>query len=778
MTPPNPGQMRRNITPAPQRTENRPPRPGPVTAPEHTTAPYTFVPFAPTISARTLWAAHADSDFDPTASFDRVLPGTHSGHIDLTITALSPVHVGPAHQGAPFRWPGPTDAPGRFGIPAYTLRGMVRAYLAALLGGGLGLGDDPMPILERFPVGRTRGQPDSVVERHTVYRKRRGHSATIGRQHVGLLYWDGRSDTARLRECPQFIRPVPNDPDSRKVPSVRWEVVRSDLLTGHQADARVVLHGLRGARIHAVWARVSVGGVPRPVVWSVHPDRDAAIAIARATGPATTGHTTRLRSVSAWSKRGNDNKRHPPEFEGFLTETFELADLESAGRVPCAVPMTFFPTNLANLDERGVATGDARPAANCYLLPDPGTVLTRDRTWMGAANEFLVRDDPETGRLPLHTLVQVLRGPYWKHSTTPAQVSTTGWPVFFDTNADGEVLWLGGSGGFPIRAAHTVADAVANAGGVWASTIAATVEDNDAVIALLGAVSQSAQIAARVEVGHATALDADIAPLSAYEVDSLTPHPQSAHTRLVPDPSTGNSASYSDSEPKYRGRELYWHRGTWSTDLGEQDEQWGQAVKAHRALAEQVTGEARLPEAASKTATSMAPLPAGTTFTARIDVTNLTDAELGAVLFALRLPHEVHDGGEPVFAHKLGGGQPLGLGSVHLTATVRLRTADRYTALAGTGYIDHDGNEFIDAFLDRVGWTAELAPTANVAVPETGRSWPPHVAALLTAARWRDRPAPERTAEMDVARHRFKIPMLEVFDVGDPPVPGQPSERT
>ena len=49
----------------------------------------------------------------------------------------------------------------------------------------------------------------------------------------------------------------------------------------------------------------------------------------------------------------------------------------------------------------------------------------------------------------------------------------------------------------------------------------------------------------------------------------------------------------------------------------------------------------------------------GVSFTARIDITNLSPVELGALLYLLDLP-EKH-------VHRLGGGKPLGFGSVRLT---------------------------------------------------------------------------------------------------------------
>ncbi|MFS8522667.1 MAG: RAMP superfamily CRISPR-associated protein, partial [Micromonosporaceae bacterium] len=64
-------------------------------------------------------------------------------------------------------------------------------------------------------------------------------------------------------------------------------------------------------------------------------------------------------------------------------------------------------------------------------------------------------------------------------------------------------------------------------------------------------------------------------------------------------------------------------------------------------------------------------------FRSRITFTNLTDGELGALLRALLLDNPV-DGGDPAdpeYAHKIGMGKSLGMGSVHLRP--RLYLVDR-----------------------------------------------------------------------------------------------------
>ncbi|MCF6147688.1 MAG: TIGR03986 family CRISPR-associated RAMP protein [Candidatus Kuenenia sp.] len=72
--------------------------------------------------------------------------------------------------------------------------------------------------------------------------------------------------------------------------------------------------------------------------------------------------------------------------------------------------------------------------------------------------------------------------------------------------------------------------------------------------------------------------------------------------------------------------------------------------------------------------TRIKPVEANNTFTGKIRFENLSDVELGAILFALQLP----DG----CCHKLGMGKPLGLGSVEITPKLFLsKRKDRYETL-------------------------------------------------------------------------------------------------
>ncbi len=100
-----------------------------------------------------------------------------------------------------------------------------------------------------------------------------------------------------------------------------------------------------------------------------------------------------------------------------------------------------------------------------------------------------------------------------------------------------------------------------------------------------------------------------------------------------------------------RGYKLYWHKSGINWQANSQD------VNAHPTQY-----------------TNINPVKKGTTFTGRIRFENLSDVELGALLFALDLPNEC--------CHKIGMGKPLGLGSIRITPTLNLSNRkERYEKL-------------------------------------------------------------------------------------------------
>jgi CRISPR-associated protein (TIGR03986 family) len=98
-----------------------------------------------------------------------------------------------------------------------------------------------------------------------------------------------------------------------------------------------------------------------------------------------------------------------------------------------------------------------------------------------------------------------------------------------------------------------------------------------------------------------------------------------------------------------RGHKLYWHQsGTTINSIVETDQQ----------------KIARSP----KQFTRIRPVARGVSFTFTIYFENLRDFELGALLWAVKLPGKPSE----IYRHKLGMGKPLGLGSVHLSGTLNL----------------------------------------------------------------------------------------------------------
>ncbi|MEI8259529.1 MAG: TIGR03986 family CRISPR-associated RAMP protein, partial [Deltaproteobacteria bacterium] len=108
------------------------------------------------------------------------------------------------------------------------------------------------------------------------------------------------------------------------------------------------------------------------------------------------------------------------------------------------------------------------------------------------------------------------------------------------------------------------------------------------------------------------------------------------------------------AETAIRGHKLYWRRkGVDAASLKEAPEKLADKESQH---------------------TGIKPVKPGVTFRFRVRFENLSDEELGALLWVLRLPAG--------HCHALGMGKPLGMGSVRITPTLVLsQPADRRATL-------------------------------------------------------------------------------------------------
>lgn len=128
--------------------------------------------------------------------------------------------------------------------------------------------------------------------------------------------------------------------------------------------------------------------------------------------------------------------------------------------------------------------------------------------------------------------------------------------------------------------------------------------------------------------------------------------------------------NYDSPGARLAGNKFYWHRDNdaWIANTADVNQAKKQYTKIH-------------------------PLDKGSTFKGRIRFMNLSEAELGALLFVINLPEGC--------CHKLGMAKPLGLGTVHLRAKLQLiNRSKRYSDLASLGITDADESLFISAFTD------------------------------------------------------------------------------
>ena len=193
------------------------------------------------------------------------------------------------------------------------------------------------------------------------------------------------------------------------------------------------------------------------------------------------------------------------------------------------------------------------------------------------------------------------------------------------------------------------------------------------------------------------------------------------------------------NETVIRGHKRYWHRGDVSA--------------ADVAASEEADTE-------SKQYTQMRPVRSGVGFQFRVEFENLSDAELGALCWAL------HPRGNPdkEYCHHLGMGKPLGMGAVKLEATLHLENRQqRYQSLfdgdegwaSGEKHVEAERfREFVEDFEKDVLGTLGKAGVELDDEPEHLRDLP-RIGMLLTMMEWREQ-APDGTEYMDIGNNDFR----------------------
>ena len=200
-------------------------------------------------------------------------------------------------------------------------------------------------------------------------------------------------------------------------------------------------------------------------------------------------------------------------------------------------------------------------------------------------------------------------------------------------------------------------------------------------------------------------------------------------TQPDPDAERGRGLkTYNDlGQTTLRGHKLYWHK----------EKNLQREAFAERPLDEKQKGK-------DTQHTFIKPVREGVRFRFRVRFENLLPEELGLLWWAVKLPAQ----GE--FAHKLGMGKPLGLGSVWLSpALTVVDPADRYqTFLDAQGQALEAGRVVVSG--DEAAQAFEKLAARALRMPE-GASFAqtPRMRALLAMLSWPG-PSPEKTRYMGI----------------------------
>lgn len=696
------------------------------------TAPYGLVRLADEpVPATTL---HAGLDTDALLrSHDRTVPGTHTGWIDLTLTTLTPTFVGQTRRGGgvarSLRLPcGERALPT---VPGTSLRGLVRNTVRMLTGGETGPVNTPM-LFFRAPVRIDPDNTDSslstrarhvMARQHAHYRERR----TGLRTAQGFMYRSPEDELWYVVELPATAP----EPSGGRALKVSFDVLRESVATWDFGVEKFP-DPPRGAG-YVPTAHEQHGRLQHRWVYAVHHGR----------------------GVVAVAPTEKDARAHP------------AADAAGGGVIRALLVLT------------GAAAGERR---NAYLFPRPPDLRGGRHPVPESLVDLFESAEQITGyqRAAFPDTLSAGGGDPGR----PPVAGTPGGglprqslePVWFDVDASGRVVSFGRSGGYrvavgdedPVRRA-VPADVLgpqhgeprrSDRAGRTVDVCRAMFGDTDVFAGEAGALK------GRVEFGNAVAedndTDADVA-LAALRVRLLSPQRGCFANYLVqgPDAASGDRPDVvtwsHEGDVRLGGYKVYLHRHRPTAGPHPYDERAQEELDVEVVP---IDGSAPPPR---DTQRDIVPLREGLVLRSRVTFTNLTDAELGALMRALLLDNPV-DGGDPTdpeHAHKVGMGKSLGMGSVHLRPELYLvdrgaRAADlSLRPEAGVARADHERvRSFLDAF--SVALVGHRLP--GPARAERWREVDQAVDVCL-ATRWRHRLPPEETAVMSL-RHFAEYPVL------------------
>ncbi|MDA8369381.1 MAG: TIGR03986 family CRISPR-associated RAMP protein [Nocardiopsaceae bacterium] len=686
------------------------------------------------------------------AGHDRRIPGTHTGWIDVAVRTLTPTFIGATRdEGGAAR---SLTIDGLPALPGATLRGLARNVLRVLTGGETGPVNTPQ-LFFRAPAASHSDKRARHVMRtmNGRYRKRNGISSSPPGAPVKAGFLNYHADSATWG-----IHPLTVDrPLQIKLTDLREDLGRSSALPPFELPRQGSGDGgYIPAEFHRDFQYLDVVALcPEVTGRTVGEARFWAMAVVPAGEDVTSDHATAfhrrlrehwtrklvraqqaVRKASGERARASARGRHND-----IDRALRRVDEATMRRVDCVL----------------VLTGIAGERQNAYLFPtdiDPSVRLpvpdhlvrlVESADQLTRFQERNFPDDLSVGHRP--SAGRHLNGGLPRNAWEPVWYQET----------DGRVASFGRSGGYrvavgefdPIRRAlpAPVLSPPRNSG-----TRAGRAPDIPRAlfgdIDLLPERDASGPAArGRISVGSAVAADDDPWFPHTLRVELLSPQRTCfANYLLQPmtDRTWGNAPDLvtwaHEGDVRLGGYKMYLHR---HDPLPDESRRYAE-MRADR-----------VPDGETKR--DIVPLRAGLTFHGRLTFTNLTDAELGALLRTLLLDNPV-DGGDPdnpLYAHKVGMGKALGFGSVHITPALHLiDPVERAASLdpgAGVQRVEDEGvQKLLAAFDDALlTWEREQSVRHGRPMPD---DWcdVPRVRDLLLAAQWRQRLPESWTRVMNV----------------------------